>query len=130
MVQAGLTPWEAISIGTYNPAVFFGTLDEVGTVAEGKRADLMVAKRNPLKKIGRLQDLAGVMVNGVWLSEDDLANRLENLATRWAEQVKGTSKQSTLNLSASAICEQRRVRINPQPSPPTASARSGSSATP
>ncbi len=85
MVKAGLTPWEAILIGTYNPAVFFGTLDEVGTVEEGKRADLMVAKKNPLKKIGRLKDLAGVMVNGVWLSEEELQGRLDELADRWAE---------------------------------------------
>ena len=85
LVKAGLTPWEAILTGTYNPAVFFGTLDDVGTVEEGKRADLMLAKKNPLKKIGRLQDLAGVMVNGVWLSEEELSDRLEELAERWVE---------------------------------------------
>ena len=85
LVEAGLTPFEAILTGTYNPAVFFGTIDELGTVEEGKRADLMVAKKNPLKKIGRLQDLAGVMVNGVWLSEAELDERLEALAARWEE---------------------------------------------
>ena len=71
--------------GTYNPAVFFETIDDVGTVEEGKRADLMVAKKNPLKKSERLQDLAGVMVNGVWLPEEQLADRLEELADRWVE---------------------------------------------
>ncbi len=85
LVRAGLTPWEAILTGTYNPAVFFDTLDEVGTVEEGKRADLMVAKKNPLKKIGRLEDLAGVMVNGVWLSEEELSDQLAEQADRWAE---------------------------------------------
>jgi cytosine/adenosine deaminase-related metal-dependent hydrolase len=85
MVQAGLTPWEAILTGTYNPAVFFETIDEAGTVEEGKRADLMVAKKNPLKRIERLRDLVGVMVNGVWLSEEVLANQLEELAERWSE---------------------------------------------
>ena len=55
------------------------------SLREGKRADLIVVKKNPLKKIGRLRNLAGVMVNGVWLSEDDLADRLAELAARWTE---------------------------------------------
>lgn len=85
LVKAGLSPWEAILTGTYNPAVFFGTLDEVGTVEEGKRADLLIAKKNPLKRIGRLADPAGVLVNGVWLSEAELDARLDALAARWVE---------------------------------------------
>lgn len=83
LVRAGLTPWEAILVGTYNAAAFLDKLDEVGTVEVGKRANLMVARKNPLRKIGRLQDLAGVMVNGVWLSEDELSGRLEDVAERW-----------------------------------------------
>lgn len=83
LVKAGLKPVEAIQAGTYNPAVFFDALDEVGTVEEGKRADLLVVKKNPLKKIGRLKDPAGVMVNGVWMPEDELEAALEALAERW-----------------------------------------------
>ena len=43
----------------------------------------MVAKKNPLKKIGALEDLAGVMVNGVWLPEEELDRQLRELADRW-----------------------------------------------
>lgn len=85
MVEAGLTPWEAILTGTYNAAAFFGTLDEVGTVEEGKRADLLVVKKNPLKKIGRLEQPTGVLVNGVWLPAEELTRRLDELADRWAD---------------------------------------------
>ncbi len=83
LVEAGLSPWEATLTGTYNPSVFFGTMDEVGTVEEGKRADLLLVKGNPLKKIGRLAKPAGLMVNGVFLSAADLADRLEALAAKW-----------------------------------------------
>lgn len=85
LVQAGLTPRQAIQTGTYNPAVFLGTIDEVGTVEEGKRADLLVARKNPLKNIGALEDPVGVMVNGVWMPEEELEERLEELAARWVE---------------------------------------------
>lgn len=83
--RAGLSAWQALLTGTYNPAVFFGVADEVGTVEEGKRADLLIVKKNPLKKIGRLADPAGILVNGVWLPEEVLEGRLEELADRWAD---------------------------------------------
>ena len=85
LVKAGLKPWEAILTGTYNPAVFFGKADETGTVAVGKRADLIVIKKNPLRRISRLKRPEGVMVNGVWLSRQELDDRLEKLAAKWAE---------------------------------------------
>lgn len=83
LVEAGLTPWQALSTGTYNPAVFLDTIDETGTVEVGKRADLLLVDKNPLKKIKNLQNVAGVMVNGSWLSQEALDTRLEALAERW-----------------------------------------------
>ncbi len=84
-VEAGLKPREAIQTGTYNAAAFLGELDEAGTVEVGKRADLLVVKKNPLKKIGRLADPAGVLVAGVWLDEAELEAKLAALAARWVE---------------------------------------------
>lgn len=85
LVQAGLTPWEALLTGTYNPAVFFDRLEESGTVEVGKRADLVLVKRNPLKKIQRLKNPVGVVVNGHLLTKQDLEARLEALASRWVQ---------------------------------------------
>lgn len=85
LVEAGLTPRQAIQTGTSNAAMFFDAIDEVGTVEVGKRADLLVAKKNPLKKVGTLRDPAGVMVNGVWLPEAELERRLQELAARWED---------------------------------------------
>ncbi len=85
LVQAGLMPREAIQVATYNAAAFLGTLDDSGTVEVGKRADLIVVRKSPLKKIGRLKTPEGVIVNGVWLSREELDAQLEALADRWVE---------------------------------------------
>ena len=49
MVQAGFTPYQALETGTRNVAQYFGTLDSTGTVAVGKRADLVVWGADPLE---------------------------------------------------------------------------------
>ena len=83
LVEAGLSPWQALLIGTYNPAVFLGTINEAGTVEVGKRGDLLLLDKNPLKKIDNLRKLAGVLVDGTWLSRDALDARLDAIAARW-----------------------------------------------
>jgi imidazolonepropionase-like amidohydrolase len=76
IVAAGLTPYEALKSGTVNVGVYFGTQSIVGTVAAGKRADLILLKANPLANIANSSRIAGVMVNGRWLSKSDIDARL------------------------------------------------------
>lgn len=71
-VRAGLTPYEALLTGTRNVAAYFGTLDSTGTVAVGKRADLVLLEGNPLTDIRHTAHPAGVMVGGRWLSRTTL----------------------------------------------------------
>jgi imidazolonepropionase-like amidohydrolase len=75
-VAAGLTPYEALKSGTANVGVYFGTQSTVGTVAAGKRADLILLEANPLTNIANSSRIAGVMVNGRWLSKADIDARL------------------------------------------------------
>ncbi|MFZ0863424.1 MAG: amidohydrolase family protein, partial [Candidatus Sulfotelmatobacter sp.] len=42
LVESGLTPYEALKTATVNPAKFLGKEDEFGTIAVGKRADLLL----------------------------------------------------------------------------------------
>src|SRR5512141_791704 len=42
LVEAGFTPVQAIHIATANGAQYLGRLDQIGTLAPGKQADLMV----------------------------------------------------------------------------------------
>jgi imidazolonepropionase-like amidohydrolase len=72
LVRVGLTPYEALATGTRNVAVFLGTLDSTGTVAVGKRADLVLLAGNPLTDIRHTAYPAGVMLGGRWLSRAEL----------------------------------------------------------
>jgi imidazolonepropionase-like amidohydrolase len=76
IVAAGLTPYQALRSGTANVGTYFGTAATTGTVAAGKRADLVLLDANPLTDIGNSSRIAGVMVNGRWLSKADIDKRL------------------------------------------------------
>ncbi|MDF9798097.1 imidazolonepropionase-like amidohydrolase [Catalinimonas alkaloidigena] len=82
MLQSGLTPLEAIQIGTINPAVFFEMEGEFGEVIEGASADLILTNANPLESLEAIKSPAGVMVRGRWLSRDDINIRLEEIAQK------------------------------------------------
>ena len=76
LVAAGLTPYEALKSGTANVGAYFGTPSSVGTVAAGRRADLILLNANPLTNIANSSQIAGVMVNGRWLSKAEIDSRL------------------------------------------------------
>ena len=80
LIDAGLTPYEALVTGTRNVALYFGADGEFGTVGEGKAADLILLDANPLADIRNVQRRAGVVVRGRWLPEEELQRRLDALA--------------------------------------------------
>jgi imidazolonepropionase-like amidohydrolase len=82
MVASGLTPFEVLVTGTRNPARYFGTPEEFGTVEVGRRADLILLEADPLQDIGNVRQRAGVMVRGRWLPESTIRERLEVIAGR------------------------------------------------
>lgn len=82
MVASGLTPYQALAMGTRNVAAFFGTLGATGTVEVGKRADLVLVEGNPLQDIASTGRIAGVVAGGRWLGRDELDRRLAGYALR------------------------------------------------
>jgi imidazolonepropionase-like amidohydrolase len=86
LVRAGLTPYQALATGTRNMAQYFGTLDSAGTVAVGKRADLVLLNGNPLEDVRNTQQPAGVMVGGRWLPREELDRRMTLLDPHWADK--------------------------------------------
>jgi imidazolonepropionase-like amidohydrolase len=82
LVDAGLTPYQALESGTRNVALFFGTADRTGTIGNGKRADLILLDGNPLENITNIGRQAGVMLGGRWLPAAEIAARLEALAAK------------------------------------------------
>jgi len=79
LVEAGLTPYEAIRAGTADAAIFLHQETEFGVVAVGRRADLLLLEANPLQDVKNVSKRAGVMVNGQWLTETELQRRLLDL---------------------------------------------------
>lgn len=64
LVEAGLTPAEALRAATIVPATFHRIPDR-GMIAPGKRADLILLNSNPLANISNTLDIAKVWVGGI-----------------------------------------------------------------
>lgn len=82
MVQAGLTPFEALATGTREAARYFQQEQEWGTIAPGLVADLLLLDANPLEDIGNLWQQSGVMIRGRWISGEEVEQRLDEIATQ------------------------------------------------
>jgi len=76
LVDAGLTPYQALRTATKNVGTYFRTESTTGTIAAGKRADLVLLDANPLVNIDNSTRIAGVMVNGRWMSRAAIDKRL------------------------------------------------------
>ncbi|MEM7284143.1 MAG: amidohydrolase family protein, partial [Pseudomonadota bacterium] len=72
LVAAGMTPYDALRTGTYNPAAYFCLEGQLGPVTQEATADLMLLRENPLLDIANTQTIDGVMLRGRWLNRDDL----------------------------------------------------------
>jgi imidazolonepropionase-like amidohydrolase len=83
MRAAGMTPYAILVSGTKNVGDYFKAQDDFGTVAAGKRADLLLVDANPLDDVANLQKISGVMVRGRWFSRGDLDKRLGEIAARY-----------------------------------------------
>ena len=80
-VDCGFTPYEALKAATADAAEFLNAKEEFGTITEGKRADLILLYANPLDDIQNAQKRVGVMIGGIWYSENDLLDLISPLAT-------------------------------------------------
>jgi imidazolonepropionase-like amidohydrolase len=83
LVQAGLTPMQALQAATKLPAEFLGKLQTQGTVEQGKIADLLLLDCNPLDDIHNTQKIRAVILRGKLLDRntlDELLIKEENFA--------------------------------------------------
>jgi imidazolonepropionase-like amidohydrolase len=65
LVDAGFTPVEAIHIATQNGAQFLGESENIGSIAAGKAADLVVLSGNPAQNIDDIENVQLVFKDGI-----------------------------------------------------------------
>jgi imidazolonepropionase-like amidohydrolase len=80
LVGAGLAPLEALQAATLNPARFLNEEANLGTVAAGRLADLVVLDANPLEDIRDLRGVRAVVLDGRVLDRDELDALLRSAA--------------------------------------------------
>ncbi len=78
-VAAGLSTYQALSAATRGPAECLGLTAEFGTVAPGRRADLLLLEADPLLDVNNARAIQGVMVRGRWLPREELQRSLDEL---------------------------------------------------
>jgi imidazolonepropionase-like amidohydrolase len=70
--RAGLTPYEALFTATAGAAQQLGIGEEVGEIAVGYAADLLLLDQDPTERFDTLDDPAGVLLRGRWLDREAL----------------------------------------------------------
>jgi len=92
LVEAGLSPYEALRAGTADAATFLRQESEFGTVTVGKRADLLLVRGDPLEAVRNASQIDGVMVRGRWIPSTERGAMVERLTRSYAltsEQLLG-----------------------------------------
>ena len=72
LVKAGIPNLQVIKIATLNGAVFLGKADDLGSVQEGKLADLVLLNADPVADIDATKNIALVMKGGKIIDESKL----------------------------------------------------------
>ena len=77
LVESGLSPLEAIKVGTMNGAAFLGRAAKVGSIAVGKQADLVLLNGNPAARIADLENVEIVFKQGIGYDPAKLINSVK-----------------------------------------------------
>jgi imidazolonepropionase-like amidohydrolase len=73
LVRAGLTPMEALQAATIRAAEYLGLTHQLGSIAPGKLADLVLLDRDPLTDIQNTRSIAAVIKDGKMYSRSELS---------------------------------------------------------
>jgi imidazolonepropionase-like amidohydrolase len=73
LVEAGLSPLEALQAASRDAAAAMGVSRDVGTVEAGKVADLVLLEADPLAKISNARKVSGVILHGQLFSKEELS---------------------------------------------------------
>ncbi|MGH3766323.1 MAG: amidohydrolase family protein [Pseudonocardiaceae bacterium] len=91
LVEAGLTPMQALQSATRNPAQYLDELDKAGTITAGKRADLVLLDADPLTDIRNTRRINAVVAAGMLLPRNHLDAMLAGAETPGPAAGTGTA---------------------------------------
>jgi imidazolonepropionase-like amidohydrolase len=77
--QSGLSPYQILLAATVTPARYLGNEGMEGTIAEGKNANLVLLRNNPLEDIRHTQSIEAVMKKGRLFGRDELDGMLKEV---------------------------------------------------
>ena len=73
LVAAGISPLDVIKIGTLNAAKFLGKASDLGSISEGKLADMVILDANPVDDINNAKKISAVIKGGQVVDRNKLA---------------------------------------------------------
>jgi hypothetical protein len=82
LVEAGLTPLDALRAATLAPAEYLAARDSMGTIETGQVADMVLLRGNPLVSIGATREIDAVVLRGRVLDRQDLDALLGSVAAK------------------------------------------------
>ncbi|WP_299313638.1 amidohydrolase family protein [uncultured Aquimarina sp.] len=92
--QGGMTNMQALQAATINGANYIGAGNDIGSLKEGKLADLIILDKNPLEDIRNTETVKYTMVNGR-LYDTDTMNEIGNTTNErtkfWWENTKANT---------------------------------------
>ena len=80
--EAGLRPYEALKTATINPSKTHKLFHKIGSIEQGKFANFILSKQNPLKNLKTLQSPEWVLVKGKKIDKKTLKKFNTNAANR------------------------------------------------
>jgi imidazolonepropionase-like amidohydrolase len=83
LVEAGFSPAEAIKIATLNGPIYLEREKEIGSVAIGKNADLVVIKGDPSRQISDSENIEIVFKNGIGYDSQKLLDSVRGRYGRY-----------------------------------------------
>ena len=104
MVQAGLTPLQAISVATKNGAELLRISDQYGTLEPGKKANFIVLAKDPSQDINNTQTIRAVWKNGVKVSDGPVRTKPfgQNASEDYIMPDKSASREEQSNYISSS----------------------------
>ncbi len=91
--DSGLTPFAAIQSATTNAAAYLHRSEEFGTVAVGRRADLILLTKNPLTDVNDIRAISGLVIHGRWISAAERQRLLASVPDGYERELQSVLRE-------------------------------------